>query len=51
MSLNKPDEKLKEKLKRGYEEMADINLKLCEEAIFSDNECLSQYEGKLTECD
>ena len=51
MSLNKPDEKLKNKLKSGYKEMADINLELCEEALLADNECLSQYEGKLTECD
>lgn len=51
MSLNKPYEKLIKELGDGYKEMAKINLMYAEEAVEVDNECLSQYEEKLTECD
>ncbi len=41
----------KYKLKKGYDEMALINLSLAEISLTSDNEALSNYEGKLTECE
>ena len=40
-----------QKLKKGYDEMALINLSLAEISLTSDNEALSNYEGKLTECE
>ena len=38
-------------LEIGYKETAEINLKLAEEALEADNENLSRYEEKLTECE
>ena len=38
-------------LKKGYEEMALINLSLAEMCFDADNEALRQYEEKLTECE
>lgn len=53
MSQNKKadTEQLMAQLKRGYEEMADINLELAQECVSSDNESLSLCEEKLTECE
>ena len=41
----------KYKLKKGYDEMALINLSLAEMCFDADNEALRQYEEKLTECE
>ncbi|MCD8391384.1 MAG: hypothetical protein LUD03_06055 [Firmicutes bacterium] len=49
MSLNKKT--LIEELKKGYEEMAEINAALAEEGVAADNEALERCEEKLTECD
>ena len=38
-------------LKKGYEEMAFINLSLAEMSIEADNDAMQQYEEKLTECE
>ncbi len=38
-------------LKNGYEEMAQINLSLAEACLTSDEQALSEYEEKLTECE
>ncbi len=40
-----------EKLKKGYKEMADINLELAQTCLEADNESLSLCEEKLTECE
>lgn len=39
------------RLKKGYEEMAEINLELAEYSISADNEQYRSYEAKLLECD
>ena len=44
-------EKLREQLKNGYKEMADINLELAQMCLGADNESLSHCEEKLTECE
>lgn len=41
----------KQNLKKGYEDMALINLSLAETSLNSDNEALRKYEEKLTECE
>lgn len=53
MSQNKKadTEKLIAQLKRGYKEMAHINLEIACECVESDNESLSLCEEKLTECE
>lgn len=52
MSHNsKADNKLIKQLEGGYKEMSEINLKLAQECFEADNECLSQCEEKLTECE
>lgn len=51
LSLKEDQKKLLKELELGYKEMADINLELAESAVPADNECLSQCEEKLTECD
>ena len=52
MSQNKKTvNEIKEALKNGYKEMADINLELAQMCLEADNECLSQCEEKLTECE
>ena len=50
MSLNKKAD-IKEKLKKGYQEMADINLWLSQMCLEADNESLTLCEEKLTECE
>ena len=42
---------LEKSLKKGYEEMAFINLSLAEMSIEADNDAMQQYEEKLTECE
>ena len=39
------------KLRKGYKEMAFINLSLAEMCLDADNEALRQYEENLTECE
>lgn len=53
MSQNKKTKKaeLQEQLKKGYKEMADINLELAQRCLEADNESLSLCEEKLTECE
>ncbi len=43
--------KMKEKLKKGYLEMAQVNLSIANMCIEADNEELSAYEEKLAECE
>ena len=38
-------------LKKGYEEMADINLEIAEFCIAADNIQQQSYEEKLAECE
>jgi CopG family transcriptional regulator / antitoxin EndoAI len=40
---------LRDKMKRGYEEMAEINLRLAEGCLGADNDQQSIYEEKLGE--
>ncbi len=40
-----------EKLKKGYEEMAQINLAFSELCLETDNRQLQLYEDKLAECE
>ena len=40
-----------QKLKKGYDEMAFLNLTLAEMSLDSDNEALWKCEEKLTECE
>lgn len=42
---------LKEVMKKGYQEMAEINLCLAEMCYVVDNQLDIQYEGKLAECE
>ena len=42
---------LYEKMKKGYLEMADINLQLSDECYLTDCEQLCNYEAKLSECE
>ena len=44
-------EELRELLKNGYAEMAEINLEEAEYGLESANEALWVYEEKLTECE
>ena len=36
---------------KGYAEMSEINLELAQMSVSVDNECIRQYEEKLTECE
>lgn len=38
-------------LKKGYEEMAQINLELAQMCFDADEQACQQYEEKLTECE
>lgn len=42
---------LREKMKKGYQEMAEINLKLAEFCHMADNEIQRKYEDSLMECE
>lgn len=39
------------RLKKGYKEMAAVNLEWAETCLEADNECQSDYEEKLSECE
>ena len=47
----KEKNKVYEQLKKGYMEMAAINLELAEECFEADNNCQLEYEEKLSECE
>ena len=51
MSQNNKGRKLFEELEAGYKKMTDISREIAEFGIEADNECLLEYEEKLTECD
>ncbi len=38
-------------MKKGYQEMAEINLKLAELCFDADNEVQKKYEDRLAECE
>ena len=40
-----------DRLKKGYKEMAAINLGLAESCLEADNQCQLEYEEKLSECE
>ena len=40
-----------DKMKKGYQEMAEINLKLAEMCFDADSELCVNYEQKLAECE
>ncbi|MBP3359469.1 MAG: antitoxin MazE [Clostridia bacterium] len=40
---------LEDQLKKGYAEMAELNLELAQECVNSDNEALDSLEEKLME--
>jgi len=42
---------IRDQMKKGYQDMADINLKLAEMCFEMDTEAEDQYEGKLAECE
>ena len=42
---------LKEEMKKGYLEMAGLNLNLANECLEVDNETFRSYEEKLLECE
>lgn len=42
---------IREKMKKGYEEMAGINIELTEEGLNSDMKTLEGYEAILSECE
>lgn len=42
---------MRDLMKKGYQEMADINLKLAEMCFDVDSETQGQYERKLAECE
>ena len=41
----------KEQLKKGYQEMAELNLSIAETYFVAEEEALSAYEEKLAECE
>ncbi len=40
-----------EQMKKGYQEMAELNLNLAETYFAAEEEAFSSYEEKLAECD
>ena len=42
---------IRDAMKKGYQEMAEINLKLAEMCFDVDSEIQGQYEEKLAECE
>ncbi len=42
---------LKEEMKKGYQEMAELNLRLAEMYFEAESEQFSAYEEKLAECE
>ncbi|MFO7819564.1 MAG: hypothetical protein R6V17_04925 [Halanaerobacter sp.] len=44
LKLNKSKQQLREELKEGYSQMADLNLKLAEECLMADREAYQQIQ-------
>jgi CopG family transcriptional regulator/antitoxin EndoAI len=42
--LNKSKQQLREELKKGYSQMADLNLKLAQEGLVADKEAYQQIQ-------
>lgn len=42
---------LQEEMKKGYREMAELNLRLAEMYFEAENDLFSDYEEKLAECE
>ncbi len=42
---------VQEQMKKGYQEMADINLNIARMCFDADEQALSAYEEKLAECE
>ncbi len=42
---------LREKMKKGYIEMSEINLELANEGLFADEGAIIAYEKSLAECE
>ena len=42
--LNKSKQQLREELKKGYSQMADLNLKLAQEGLMADKEAYQQIQ-------
>ena len=40
-----------DQLKKGYKEMAAVNLEWAETCLVADNDCQREYEEKLSECE
>ena len=40
-----------DELKKGYMEMAAVNLEWAETCLVADNDCQREYEEKLSECE
>ncbi|MBR5517657.1 MAG: hypothetical protein IKV86_01360 [Clostridia bacterium] len=40
-----------DELKKGYKEMAAVNLEWAETCLVADNDCQREYEEKLSECE
>ena len=47
----KEKKKVYEQLKKGYKEMAAVNLEWAEACLEADDKCQSDYEEKLSECE
>ena len=47
----KKNAEVAEQLKRGYKQMADINLEISEYCLKADNSTQQTYEEKLAECE
>lgn len=43
--------RIRESMKKGYLEMAAINMELAELGFTAENECITTYEIKLSKCD
>jgi len=42
---------MRDNMKKGYRDMAEINLKLAEICVEADNEIQKNYEDRLAECE
>jgi len=47
----KKKQSIKEQMKNGYQEMADINLSIAKMCFEAEEQTLSAYEEKLAECE
>lgn len=48
---HKKKREIRDQMRKGYQEMSEINLKLAEMCFDIDGEIEGQYEGKLAECE